>query len=288
MSSSYHYVAVRHLMMENYLGGSASGFISRDHAKLILLLWLFWISPSELQTKFTGEIALNNVNRYVPVKCTYAKNRFLGNCLCPKIDGKLKTFLCQCHTNERPFGTYFCICVKPTTQTNHINRINCSCKSIVESLTVKCNVISNTSTIKVGILMPFTEMPFSMRDGQYYHSAVFFAFEYINHNKFLLGNHSLDLLWGDTECNKNKTVTLTMKMVKEQQVDAIIAAGCESCLATATIAESNNIPMLSIVRVTKFYDYIAPFFSVFGTLFSFLSKENQKPSYKSKPILTNV
>ena len=237
--------------MENYLHGNAAGFIYKDPAKLIVLLWLFWISLSELETKFTSKIALNNVNRYVPVKCTYAKNRSLGNCLCPKIDGKFKTLSCHCHTdqNNKAYGSYFCSCVNRKTQSNHIN---CTCKSPVESLTVKCNVISNTNTIKVGVLMPFTQIFSTYELGYYYHSAVFFALDYINNNKFLLVNHSLGLVWGDTECNKNKTVTLTMKMIKEQRVDAIIAVGCESCLATAAIAGSNNIPMLSTVRVTNF------------------------------------
>ena len=49
--------------MENYLQNNVSGFISRDPAKLLLLLWLFWIILSELQKKFTSEIALNDVNR---------------------------------------------------------------------------------------------------------------------------------------------------------------------------------------------------------------------------------
>ena len=253
--------------MENYLCYNTSGFKSKDYVKLILLLWLSWLSPSELQIQSTGEITLNKVNRYVPVKCTYAKNRSLENCLCPKIDDKSKTFSCRCHTNEKSkhVGTYFCSCVNCTTETNHIN---CTCKSLT-SLTVKCNVISNTNAIKVGILIPFTHI-FSLHPlGHYYHSAVFLALDYINHSKIPLANHSLDLLWGDTECNKNKTVTLTMKMVKQQQVDAIIAVGCESCLATAAIAGSNNIPMLSTVRVINFMIIWHCFFPCFLCLVFF-------------------
>ena len=270
MSSSYQYIVVRNLM-ENYLHGNTTGFISRNPAKLILLLWLFWISLSELQTKLTSKIALNNVNRYVPVKCTYAKNRSLGNCLCPKIDGKFKTFSCHCHTHQKnkACGSYFCSCVNRTTQTNYIN---CICKSPVESLTVKCNVISNTNTIKVGFLMPFTEITSTYELGSYYHSAVLFAIDYINNNKFLLGNHSLGLVWGGTECKKNKTVTLTMKMIQEQRVDAIIAVGCERCLETDAIAGSNNIPILSTVRVTNFIIVLYRFFLVLLCLVFFQKK----------------
>ena len=37
-------------------------------------------------------------------------------------------------------------------------------------------------------------------------------------------------MWGDTECNKKKTLRLAMKMIEEQQVDALIGVGCDSCL----------------------------------------------------------
>ena len=226
-------------------------FISTNHAKLLLLLCLFWISLFEFQTKFSSEIALNNVNRYVPIKCTYAINRSLGHCYCPKIDGKLKSFSCHCHTNEKnkTYGNYFCSCVHDTAQTNHIN---CTCQSSVQSLKVKCNLILNTNTIKVGVLIPFTDIFSTYQLGYYYHSAAFFALDYINHNRFLLANHSLGLVWGDTKCNKKTTVRLTMKMIEEEQVDALIAVGCESCLATAAIAGSYNIPMLSTVREINF------------------------------------
>ena len=40
-----------------------------------------------------------------------------------------------------------------------------------------------------------------------------------------------------------------MKMIGEQQVDAIIGVGCNSCLVTATIAGICNIPMISHVWV---------------------------------------
>ena len=238
--------------MDNYFDDNVSGFKfkSGDHSKLLLLLSLLWIRPSELQTKFTSKIAPNNVNRYIPVKCTYAKNGSLGNCYSPKIDDKFKNFLYHCHADEKnkTYGSYFCSCVNDTTQTNHIN---CTCESPIDNkkYTVKCNVIPNANTIKVGILIPLTHIVSGNQLGYYYHSAVLFALDYINRSKFLLANHSLGLVWGDTECNINKTVALTMKMIEEQEVNAIIAVGCESCLETAAIAGSYNIPMLSTVRV---------------------------------------
>ena len=116
---------------------------------------------------------------------------------------KFKTFSCHCYTDQRSkiYESYFCNCVNSTTQTNHIN---CACKSPVKSLTVKCNVISNTNTIKVGVLIPFTQIFSTYQLGYYYHSAVFFALDYINNSKFLLVNHSLGLVWGDTELTKIK------------------------------------------------------------------------------------
>ena len=120
--------------------------------------------------------------------------------------------------------------------------------------------------------MPFTEITSTYELGSYYHSAVLFAIDYINNNKFLLGNHSLGLVWGGTECKKNKTVTLTMKMIQEQRVDAIIAVGCERCLETDAIAGSNNIPILSTVRVTNFIIVLYRFFLVLLCLVFFQKK----------------
>ena len=73
---------------------------------------------------------------------------------------------------------------------------------------------------------------------------LFFTTDDINQNKFLLANHSSDLAWGNTECNKKKTVRLAIKMIEEQQVDPIIGVGCESCLKTVLIAGMYNIPMI--------------------------------------------
>ena len=64
-----------------------------------------------------------------------------------------------------------------------------------------------------------------------------------------------------------------MKIITEQQLDAIIAVGCESCFETAAIAASNNITILPTVMVTNFIIKLYRLFRGF-TLLSFFSKEN--------------
>lgn len=88
------------------------------------------------------------------------------------------------------------------------------------------------------------EFPSIYYSGPYYASAMFVARDDINKNSFLLPNHRFNLVWGNTECNKKKTVRLAIKMIEEQQVDPIIGVGCESCLKTVLIAGMYNIPMI--------------------------------------------
>ena len=56
-----------------------------------------------------------------------------------------------------------------------------------------------------------------------------------------------------------------MKIITEQQLDAIIAVGCESCFETAAIAASNNITILPTVMVTNF---IIKLYRLFGFYFA--------------------
>ena len=238
--------------MDSCLNGNVAAFTFKDHVNILLLSWLFWINLTELQAQFVSEVTVNIESRYFPIKCTYVSNQLTGHCYCPKADSKFMNFLCQCHIGEKniTYENYICSCQHNATKTNPIN---CNCTSPENSLTVKCNKISNKNIIKVGVLVPFTAgdsaLPSTYLLGIYYASAMFVARDDINQNKFLLTNHSLDLVWGNTECNKKKTVRLAMKMIEEQQVDAIIGVGCDSCLVTATIAGIYNIPLISHVRV---------------------------------------
>ena len=104
---------------------------------------------------------------------------------------------------------------------------------------------------------------------------MFVARDDINQDKFLLPNHGFDLVWGNTECNKRKTIKLAMKIIEEQQVDAIIGAGCDSCLATATIAGIYNVPMISHVRVMTLCCHFS-LYSVFN-VFNLLSLRKMCP-----------
>ena len=250
--------------MDNYLNDNLLVFIIKDHVKLLLLSWLFWINLSELQAKYSREeIVVNNGNSCVPIKCTNVTNQLRGHCFCPKSDREFKSFLCQFHASEGStnYEEYLCSCDHHPTETN---TINCKCVSQKDSLTVKCDVTSNRNIIKVGILMSYTANEKVISSGYllglYYASAMFVARDDINQNKFLLPNHRFDLVWGDTECNKKKTVKLAMKMIEEQQVDAIIGVGCDGCLAIAAISGIYNIPMISHVRVTIFNISLFPIF----------------------------
>ena len=128
----------------------------------------------------------------------------------------------------------------------------------------------------MGILMPYTTEGKALLSTYHWGlscaSAMFVARDDINQNKFLLPNHRFDLVWGDTECNKKKTLRLAMKMIEEQQVDALIGVGCDSCLKIAAIAGIFNIPMISHVRVMTFNTFIVPFILPLPYLISFQVK----------------
>ena len=172
-------------------------------------------------------------NSCTPIKCTNVRNQLTGHCYCPKTGGEFKSCLCRFHDGEesKTYKDYLCICNHCPTKTNPIN---CKCVSQEDSLTVKCHGISNINIINMGILMPYTTEGKALLStyhwGLSYASAMFVARDDINQNKFLLPNHRFDLVWGDTECNKKKTLRLAMKMIEEQQVDALIGVGCDSCL----------------------------------------------------------
>ena len=63
-----------------------------------------------------------------------------------------------------------------------------------------------------------------------------------------------------------------MKIITEQQLDAIIAVGCESCFETAAIAASNNITILPNVMVTNFIIKLYRLFRVLLCLAFFRKK----------------
>ena len=218
-------------------------------------LLLVWLNIYEVQTRIINEVKLNNeVNIYL-ANCTYQSTT--GNivyCTCPKSDANLNNFICQCYDSRanRTYKQYTCSCVQSTEE---IDFNNCKCASLEDRLTVKCSVSSDKDTIKLGVLIPHTLGSSNLSkyfSGDYYSSAMFIAKDDINQNKFLLKNKTVDLVWGNTDCNKTKTIKLAMKMIEEYHVDAIVGVGCEGCLSTATITGAYNIPMISHVRLVLF------------------------------------
>ena len=223
--------------------------------KFFTPLLFVWVNIYELQTTIIDEVKLNNDVKIYLVNCTYQSP--MGSivyCTCPKSDANLGNFICQCYDNRgnRTYKQYTCSCVQATKK---IDSNNCKCASLEDRLTVKCNILSGNDTIKLGILIPHTLGSSNLSSyfsGRYYSSAMFIAKDDINQNKFLLKNRTVDLVWGNTDCNKSKTIKLAIKMIEEYHVDAIVGVGCEGCLSTAEIAGAYNIPMISHVRLMIF------------------------------------
>ena len=223
--------------------------------KLFTPLLLVWVSIHEVQSTIINEVKLNNdVNIYF-VNCTYqSPTGSIVYCTCPKSDANLENFICQCYDSRgnRTYKYYTCSCVQATKE---IDSHNCKCASLEDRLTVKCSILSGKDTIKLGILIPHTLGSSNLSayfSGSYYSSAMFITKDDINQNKFLLKNHTVDLVWGNTDCNKSKTIKLAIKMIEEYHVDAIVGVGCEGCLSAAEIAGAYNIPMISHVRLIIF------------------------------------
>lgn len=202
-------------------------------SKFTSIYIVYWINLTELQAQFVSEVTVNIKSRYFPIKCTYISNQLTGHCYCPKANVEFMNFLCQCHIGKKnkTYENYICSFQYNTAKDK---AIHCKCTTPENSLRVKCNKTSNKNLTKVGVLIPFpaddSALPSAYLLGIYYAPAMFVARDDINQNKFLLANHSLDLVWGNTEYNKKITVRLAMKMIEEEQVDPIIGVGCESCL----------------------------------------------------------
>ena len=223
--------------------------------KLFAPLLVVWMGIFEVQTTIINEVRLNNdVNIYL-VNCTYqSPTGSIIYCTCPMSDANLENFICQCYDSggNRTYKLYTCSCVQTSKQ---IDSSNCTCASSEDHLTGTCSILSGKDTIKLGILIPHTMGSANLSayfSGKYYSSAMFIAKDDINQNNFLLKNHTVDLVWGNTDCNKSKTIKLAIKMIEEYHVDAIVGVGCEGCLSTAEIAGAYNIPMISHVRLMIF------------------------------------
>lgn len=242
--------------MENYLKNLLPNLFS---VNLITIAWLVLFNfvelhgiirnVTELNGVYPNELYLENSTNTYHIKCTVeAKGNTTDYCECPSANIDLKNFICRYSTENfnRSSQNLICSCMK-TSPTN------CTCVSTDLVITnVSCVYESKQNFIKLGVLLPYTlgnsDLP-KIFAGRNYAPAMYLAVEDINNNTYLLQNHKVDLVWGNTQCDLKNTVELTMKMIEEQKVDAIIGGGYEGCLLTAQIAAVKNIPMVSHVSV---------------------------------------
>ena len=216
----------------------------------------------------------NTMPYYYNTSCFFGLGRNVsGHCHCPNPNKALQNFVCECGfdgkiSNNISFiqkprniaidktGIYICSCNK---KINRTYSEDCTCISNQRYRT-KINIINNISCIhlnrkdiiKLGALIPFSlgdSTLSSYFSGLYYASAMFLALEDINNDKYLLPNHTLTLVWADTVCDWQKAISMQLKMLEEEHVDAFIGGGCKGCLTNARIAGAEDMPMISHVSL---------------------------------------
>ena len=252
--------------------------------KIILLVLLTSLILKTKEVAFSEEATPinkfhdhNTRPYYYNTSCFFdlAKN-VSGYCHCPNPNKALKNFVCECVINGKisdnkssnkkirntvidKTGNYICSCNKKINKTYSEN---CTCISNPECRT-KINIINNISCIhlnrkdiiKLGALIPFSVGDSALASyfsGLYYASAMFLAVEDVNNDKYLLPNHTLTLVWADTQCDWKKTISMQLKMLEEEHVDAFIGGGCKGCLTNARIAGAKDLPMISHVSLIEF------------------------------------
>ena len=195
---------------------------------IITLVWLVLFNSVELHgmirnvTELNGvypnELCFENSTNLLHVKCTVETNGNRTNyCECPSASIDLKNFICRYSTKNfnRSSQNLICSCMK-TSPTNS------TCVSTDLVITnVSCVYVSKQNFIKLGVLLPYTlgnsDLP-KIFAGRNYAPAMYLAVEGINNNTYLLQNHKVDLVWGNTQCDPKNTVELTMKMIKDQKL----------------------------------------------------------------------
>ena len=198
-----------------------------------------------------------------------------GYCHCPNPNKALKNFVCKCGIDGKisdkisiskiiksvAIGkreNYICSCSK---KINRTYSEDCACISNPGNTTkirtinnISCIHLNRKDIIKLGALIPFSlgdSTLSSYFSGLYYASAMFLALEDINNDKYLLPNHTLTLVWADTVCDWQKAISMQLKMLEEEHVDAFIGGGCKGCLTNARIAAAQDLPMVSHVSLTE-------------------------------------
>ena len=216
----------------------------------------------------------NTMPYYYNTSCFFGFGRNIsGYCHCPNPNKALKNFVCECGfdgkiSNNTSFnkklrnitidkrGNYICSCNK---KINRTYSEDCTCISnpgyrtkISTINNISCVHLNRKDIIKLGALIPFSlgdSALTSYFSGLYYASAMFLALEDINNDKYLLPNHTLTLVWADTECDWKKTISMQLKMLEEEHVDAFVGGGCRGCLTNARIAGAEDMPMISHVSL---------------------------------------
>ena len=235
------------------------------------------VSFSEEATQIKKYYDHNTRPYYYNTSCFFDSGENVsGYCHCPNPNEALKNFVCECgfhrkisdiisfSKNTKKIAidkreNYICSC------NNKINRTyseDCTCISNPGNST-KISIINNISCIhlnrkdiiKLGALIPFSSGNVTLTSffsGLYYASAMFLALEDVNNDKYLLPNHTLTLVWADTECDWRKTISMQLKMLEEEHVDAFIRGGCKGCLTNARIAAAKDLPMIFHVSLIEF------------------------------------
>ena len=249
-----------------------------------ILLALLATSKLTKEVTFSEEATLikkyhdhNSRPYYYNTSCFFDLGKNVsGYCHCPNPNEALKNFVCACGFDSRVSDNissskrdtkitinerenYICSCNK---KINRTYSEDCTCISnpgykteirIINN--ISCIHLNRKDIIKLGALIPFSlgdSTLTSYFSGLYYASAMFLAVEDVNNDKYLLPNHTLTLVWEDTECDWKKTISTQLKMLEEEHVDAFIGGGCRGCLTNARIAGAQDLPMISHVSLIDF------------------------------------
>ena len=246
-----------------------------------ILLVLFASSKLTKEVTFSEEATLINKHHdhntkpyYYNTSCFFDLGKNVtGHCHCPNPNKALKNFVCECGFNSKVSDNislsekitkiaidkrekFICSCIK---KINRTYSEDCTCISnpgymremhIINN--ISCIHLNRKDIIKLGALIPFSlgdSTLSSYFSGLYYASAMFLALEDVNNDKYLLPNHTLALVWEDTECDWRKAISMQLKMLEEEHVDAFIGGGCRGCLTNARIAGAQDLPMISHVSL---------------------------------------
>lgn len=107
------------------------------------------------------------------------------------------------------------------------------------------------NNITIGLLLPY-RAAYGYGDfysaGKYSASAITVALDRINKDPNLLTSHHINIVWKDTKCKEEMSISQMTEFL-EQKVDAFIGFAC-TCTTQARIAASLNKMVISPVSVS--------------------------------------